>query len=242
MRTQIHSGGFTIIEVMLFLAITGALTVGILVGSGAAIGQQRYRDSVNSFKGLIQEQYSQIANVVNSEAEKPVCTRTGNNLAFNSEISQARGTSECLIVGRFILINATEVTVYNVVGQPGAGTPSGGDTAVLGEYALDIQSPEVHEVSWRARIVEPKSTNDSLSSILIVRSPVSGAVLTYVQDGDHTATISEMISNTNMVEKNFCVDSGGGSAMANRLAVRINAMAANQSAVEIPLEEDGVCD
>ena len=50
--------GFTLVEAMLFLAITGLLTVGILVGSGVAISQQRYRDSVNSLKSFIQDQYS----------------------------------------------------------------------------------------------------------------------------------------------------------------------------------------
>ena len=46
--------GFTIIEVMLFLAITGMLAAAILVGSGVAIGQQRYRDSQGRY-GLIDE-------------------------------------------------------------------------------------------------------------------------------------------------------------------------------------------
>ena len=50
----VKSKGFTIIEVMLFLAVTGALAVAILVGSGVAIGQQRYKDSVNSLQSFIQ--------------------------------------------------------------------------------------------------------------------------------------------------------------------------------------------
>ena len=36
-----NTTGFTVIEVMLFLAVTGLLAIGILVGSGVAIGQQR---------------------------------------------------------------------------------------------------------------------------------------------------------------------------------------------------------
>ena len=105
-----------------------------------------------------------------------------------------------------------------------------------------MQSPETHEVSWGARIVEPQSDDESLTSVLIVKSPVSGTKLTYVQDGDHTAAVGEMIEDANMIEKTFCVDSRGGSAMTNRLAVRISAKAANQSAIEIPLEEESVCD
>ena len=97
-------------------------------------------------------------------------------------------------------------------------------------------------MSWGARIVEPQSDDESLTSVLIVKSPVSGTMLTYVQDGDHTAAVGEMIEDANMIEKTFCVDSRGGSAMTNRLAVRISAKAANQSTIEIPLEEESVCD
>jgi len=61
-------GGFTVIEVMLFLAVTGLLAVGILVGSGVAIGQQRYRDSVNTLKSYIQQQYSEVTSVINNRA------------------------------------------------------------------------------------------------------------------------------------------------------------------------------
>ncbi|MEP6710564.1 MAG: prepilin-type N-terminal cleavage/methylation domain-containing protein, partial [Candidatus Saccharibacteria bacterium] len=58
MDTQRHPG-FTIIEVMLFLAISGALAVGILIGSNVAITSQRYRDSLNSLQSLLQQQYNQ---------------------------------------------------------------------------------------------------------------------------------------------------------------------------------------
>ena len=240
MRTQ-RKSGFTIIEVMLFLAITGALTVAILVGSGVAIGQQRYRDSVNSFKGLIQEQYSQIANVVNSDDRNALCSRSGSGLIFNDEAPQARGTSNCLIIGRFLLIDGTTTSVYNVVGEPPLSS-SGDDTTVLSQYSLALRSEETQQVSWGARIVAPGSNVDSLTSVLIVRSPVSGAVITYILDGDHRLSITEMLASDNMQQKEFCIDSDGGSAMANRLAVRINARAANQSAIEIPLESDGVCE
>jgi type II secretory pathway pseudopilin PulG len=73
-KARTHSDrGFTVIEVMLFLAVTGALAVGILVGAGVSIGQQRYRDSVNSLKSTIQDRYNQTTNVVNSRGGAWVC-------------------------------------------------------------------------------------------------------------------------------------------------------------------------
>lgn len=260
MRTQQRSG-FTIIEVMLFLAITGALTVGILVGSGAAINRQRYRDSVNTFKSLIQEQYSQIANVVNSEPENPSCSPSASTqgLVMNQADTQDRGTSECLVIGRFLLVKPTMVTAYNLIGQldPGENEDAleGGDSEVLSNYFVTVQAPESHEVSWGARLVEPKTTNGAVAAILIVRSPISGSILTYIEDEaisedvDPTdgaglgVIIKGMMTDDHMVQKDFCVDSDGGlSVLARRQAVRINARAANQSAIEIPLEGSNVCD
>lgn len=233
--------GFTIIEVMLFLAITGALAVAILVGSGAAIGQQRYRDSVSSFKGVIQEQYGQVANVISSEASNPVCVPSEETLVFDVDSERPRGTSECLILGRFALVEATKVTAYNLVGQPVSDTPGEGDTATFQGYALALQAPREHDINWGSRIVEPNSTDGSLASIVIARSPLSGTILTYILNGDHRSNVKAVISDSNMAEKIFCVDAGGGPLTSSPLAVRINARAASQSAVEIPLEEENVC-
>ena len=55
--------GFTIVEVVLFLAITGLLTVGLLAGVSAALRQQQYHDAVQSFAGFIRDQYSRVIRI-----------------------------------------------------------------------------------------------------------------------------------------------------------------------------------
>ena len=54
--------GFTIIEIMIFLAITGLLVVGVLVGTGSTIARQRYNDAVESFAEFLRRQYSFVIN------------------------------------------------------------------------------------------------------------------------------------------------------------------------------------
>ena len=254
MSTQTRSG-FTIIEVMLFLAISGALTVSILVGSGVAIGQQRYRDSVNTFKGLIQEQYSQITNVVNSDGDNPVCSPSGTTLDMSDQSNQARGTSDCLVMGRFLIVEETKVTAYDLIGQPPTApvkNDSKSDVTELKSYFMAVQSPEVHDISWGARIVQPKSTNGMIAGILIIRSPISGTILTYTKDlkkadiVDSTkisGIVRSVIDESNTAQKDFCVDSEGGTfGRTARQAVRIKERATNQSGVEIPLENTKPCD
>lgn len=234
------SKGFTIIEIMLFLAITGALAVAILVGSGAAINQQRYRDSVNSLKGYIQDQYGELTSVINSDEPKPVCSSLGSEVNLDITKQQARGTSDCLVMGRYILIEPTKLTSYNVIGHPPADQTGKDDIEVLQSYALTLDGAESDDVSWGAQIVRPKTTDGMTTSVLIVRSPLSGTILTYIQDGNQKP--ATLLSTANMVQKDFCVDSQGLSAKGHRLAVRIDADATGQSSVEIPLEKDSACD
>ena len=235
--------GFTIIEVMLFLAITGALAVGILASSGFAIDQQRYRDSVNSLKGLIQSQYSQITNVINEEAKNPGCSLSLSSSELVVDESEDkmkfRGTSDCLVLGRFLLVESTKVTTYDVIGEPSTNAAEKtSDSEMLREYGMAARSPETYDISWGARVVTPRTNNDATASVLIVRSPLSGAILTYTQDGNSKSNLQSMLSDNNMKQKDFCVDPSGMVIPGSRLAVRIGARAANQSAVEIPVQID----
>lgn len=239
--------GFTVIEVMLFLGVTGLLAIGVLAGSGVAIGQQRYRDSVNTFKSFLQEQYSESANVVNARTGEWNC---GSNARVNEQANggEARGTSDCVLLGRFISINETgkelraaNVTAYRVQGAEEANN----DIEEIAENYRLAQSPvelEESEVNWGATIVRPKSTNPQPISMLIVRSPLSGATLTFTAPGN-TTNLNELVTQQNLAtERNLCVDPDGTPFVGERLAVRIAPYAASQSAISIPTEGEGVCD
>lgn len=232
--------GFTIIEVMLFLAVTGLLAIGVLIGSNTAIAQQRYRDSVNTLKGFIQEQYNQTTNVLNSNATNPVCKQAGSALILDDSKLQDRGTSDCLLLGRYLLIEPTKVTAYNVIGQPLTSEDGSDDIAALKNYVLSASDvAETKDIDWGATIVKPKTTTGMTTSVLILRSPLSGSVVTFVQDGSQNP--STMIDSSNMAQKDLCVDPQGGALTSQRLAVRINAQATSQSSIEIPLEGSTVC-
>ena len=48
--------GFTIIEVTLFLAVSGFFAISLLVGASTAVQRQQYRDSVQSFANYLRSQ------------------------------------------------------------------------------------------------------------------------------------------------------------------------------------------
>jgi type II secretory pathway pseudopilin PulG len=233
--------GFTIIELMLFLAVTGMLTIGVLMGSGTAIAQQRYKDSVNTLKGFIQEQYNVTTNVVNGNKKNPTCSRSGGSLALDNNAPQNRGTSDCLLLGRYMLIEPTKITVYDVVGRSSIDDSGEDDIAALQNYTLRASTTsEVKEIDWGATLVNPGTGTALTTSVMIIRSPLSGSVLTFVRDGNRNPSV--MVERSYLVAKDLCIDPQGGVTASRRLAVRINAGATSQSSIEVPLEGATVCD
>ena len=239
--------GFTIIEVMLFLGVTGLLVIGILVGSGVAIGQQRYRDSVNSLKSFLQQQYNETTNVANSRDTAWNCN-SSSVVTEESSGGQPRGTSDCVLLGRYVTIDelGVQMTASNVVGYRSAGAPTAAsDVAELQDnYQLGISPIDQEQVavSWGAQVVKPGTTLPMPLSVLIIRSPLSGSVMTFTAEGVK-ANPKEVIDIPNMQQtRNLCVNADAGTFVGSRLEVRISPYAGSQGAIQIPPESDSVCD
>lgn len=240
--------GFTIIEVMLFLAVTGLLMVSILVGSGIAIGQQRYRDSVGSLQSYIQQQYNLAANVSNDRNQGWTCDSSGNVIAINPSSGIPRGTSDCVVMGRFVTIDATgtQLVTSNVIGYrtPGAVTQSSDIAEITTNYKLNISpiSQDSQAVNWGAQVVQPKTTTPQPVSILIVRSPLSGSIMTFVVSGVQS-NLNAMVAAANMsTQFDLCVNAEIGSFVGKRMEIRITPYATTQSAIQVPTEANSLCD
>jgi type II secretory pathway pseudopilin PulG len=241
--------GFTIIEVMLFLAITGMLAGAILVGSGVAIGQQRYRDSVGSLQSYIQQQYDKVANVTNDRDKAWTCDSNGNVVQTDSASGgEARGTSDCVVLGRLVTIDATgtNLTSSVVVGYRNPNAPTGtSDIAeITTNYKLGIApiDKDDESVNWGAQVVKAKTTTPMPFSILVIRSPLSGATLTFTKEGVQTNPGSMVDVANNSVQRDLCVNADAGSFVGERMEIRIEPFASSQSAIQVPPESDSVCD
>lgn len=239
--------GFTIIETMLFLGVAGALTVAILVGSGVAINQQRYRDSVNSLKSFIQQQYSEVTNVVNGRDGSEACANAVVVRPPDMVTPEARGTSECILLGRYVTVDLTgkKLIASNVVGYRTSGAPeAAGDIAEMTtNYRLGVSTigQDTADVAWNATIVKEKTTAPMALSMLILRSPLSGSIMTYATEGVVTDIATIITAPNSNTPRNLCVDTSAGSAGGNRMSVQISAHATNQGAIQIPLESTSVC-
>lgn len=244
------ANGFTIIETILFIAISGVLVVALLVGTGMALGVQRYRDSVQSFKSLIQEQYSEVINVKNDR---------GDNWECNSDViteegpvspEKTRGQSDCVIIGKYIQIEDGNYTSHSVLARESATSVNPSDIGKLKDkYTLELSTvySDSGSLEWSTTIDWASEGDDSNSqdqsgraiAILIVRSPDSGQIYTFTSDNlaqevDNNALKAMIVEGDSVpgqAARTICVNPNG-ILITERIALYINAYAGAASAIE----------
>lgn len=160
---HIKQPGFTIIEVVLFLAVSGLLAVGLMVGTGAAIQRQQYRDSVQSYANFLRDQYARVIAVENDRGAGACPLGPGDETQ--------RGQSNCVITGRYIETNNGEGSQYEVYPLY-AYAPSGSSTWTYGRSAEggDTQYNTFWDMKTRL------AGADGEFSLMMYRDPAIGAL------------------------------------------------------------------
>lgn len=113
--------GFTIIEVMLFLALSGFLLAGILAGTGSSISNQRYKDAVQDAADALRSAYSFVADtqVETRSADEGICGKTVESASDDSDnLSNAnRGRTSCAVYGAVVMIDGPRIQTTTVIGR-----------------------------------------------------------------------------------------------------------------------------
>ncbi|MBQ2695231.1 prepilin-type N-terminal cleavage/methylation domain-containing protein [Candidatus Saccharibacteria bacterium] len=128
--------GFTLIEVALFLALTGVLFVGIAVGTQNTITEQRYNDSVQNFAEFLRGIYSEVSNPQSISAGRSETTAIYGKLVVFGE--------DAGLDGNEILDNEQRVFVYDVVGEVANSTTlkgTGSVVSLLNELNANVVVP-----------------------------------------------------------------------------------------------------
>lgn len=242
--------GFTIIEVMLFLAISGLLIAMLLGGWNLLINTQRYKDSVDTVYGYFQDQYNLVYNVENERGTSLTCTADGRIVENGGASVDSRGQSDCVLMGRFIkLTEGTKLQSYAVVGRKPVSPVSGGDTEQIKDYNPTVVGQEIglteaeQMVPWGAALNRPHSTNPLSATILLLRSPASGVVHRYVVDGAREGTVikdSDIATENESQDSEFCFDAGA-IVQGGKQAVVIRKYASSRNSVETLGGSDNGC-
>lgn len=227
------NSGFTIIEVMLFLAISGVMAVGLMVGTGMALRGQQYRDSVQSYANFIRDQYSKVITVVNDRSSDDDCSLVGG--------STDRGRSECVVVGRYLSTGENDPDAgvpgeaYRV--RPIYAIETGADTW---RYGLGDKDAE-YTTNWAVKTRVIGTTGNIRMGIAMWRDPQHG-MLRVAASPSLVSDIDNFISTNTAItsggDREICVFGDGFIASQNQ-SVFIDAKAGSSDAVRVGVSSGG---
>ena len=242
--------GFTLIEVAIFLAVTGALFAAITIGVQNSIYQQRYNDVVQNFADFLSNLYSEVVNVQsegNGRSNKAIYGKLvtfgeGNDPDGKQVIYAYNVIADAINTWDPNYNNATTIGLMknlhaNVVRKNDEGTGY-----------VPIGMVEEYTPRWAARIQE-KDFKDYKGSLLILRSAQTGTVRTYASN--EVIKVNEKLGLTDdgvdvfkngddsyldsfkMGQVDFCVNPNGDEESNTRMDVRLVSGAHDASGVEI---------
>ena len=244
-------GGFTLIEVSLFLAITGLLFLGVTIGVQNSIFQQRYNDSVQSFVEFLRNAYAKTENVQNAGSGDSNQAIYGKLITFGEECSLTSSPSSC------VKNTDNEVYMYSVVGAARCGSGFGTLSVLSGCNANVIKDgggaylAESYRPKWSS-VIQDINWNLFKGAIMIVRHPQSGTVYTFSMTGK-TVEVNKGIGLKNFLNDNdspfsndrpvdFCINPNGNTDSGiMRADVRIVGGARNATGIEVVSDNDNSC-
>lgn len=260
--------GFTLVEVSLFLAISGLLLIGIIAGTQNSINAQRFNDSVQNFVEFLRTVYSEVEN-----PQSPGDGRSGYAI-YGRLVSFGQAMT---LDGARIPSYEQRVYVYDVIGNSNSINTSSGlaASALIAANANVVlenksDSGVVTSVSyagnvreyiptWGSAIDDASKTNGTpyTGTILVVRHPKSGTISTLISSNviQINQTVKEANQSRNFAavrkmlkdnlnsfgtrEVNFCVNPDGMNVRAGlRRNVRLLSNARNTSGVELINQDD----
>lgn len=205
--------GFTIIEVLMFIAISGLLLLGAMASINGSINSSRFNDAVNSTTSYIQTQYSEVASGRNSRNSNVNCA---NGVVTPGGTSTA-GMTDCVILGRLVEFGIGGATINSryIVGQDDAVAVAGDTAAVVAAnpVAPSASTDGVFNVPWSTQINKMTQGGVDVRYLAIIRSPVSERVLFYSFNASPglTTLTNQHITDANLNQTvNICLLDNGG--------------------------------
>jgi hypothetical protein len=211
-----NQGGFTILEVSLFLAISTAVAAALFVGLTTMVQNQQWRDSINSMRTLVQSEYQNVRAGLNDRTKIPSSLTNGGAGALCKAGSltnpNTAGTSSCLVIGRVIQFYEGNTSFYataDVIATKSVSVaefPT--DIAALNGSNLRVANLAVPTMPWRNPFYKGavlNTTSGRFDTVAILRSPVSGAVLVFALNTTDSTTNKPSILTNQFV----LADAGG---------------------------------
>lgn len=175
--------GFTLIEVMLVLGLTGLLLVGMLTGTFTAIAHQRYSDSVRSFAEYLRTVYGEVLSPESLGAGNSMSEAVfGKVLVFGYQyadsVDDSRAVYSATLIGNADIPMSIDGDFMDELAAVNAHLYCGNTTD-------SSSTQDSYRPLWEASLAKANNTNSSepfVGTLIIARAPTSGTVHTYFSD------------------------------------------------------------
>jgi Tfp pilus assembly protein PilV len=178
--------GFTIIEVTLFLGISGLLFLMIFIGTGNTLRTTRFTDSIRSTQSYLQQQADQILNGVNSRDASNACNAAG---ITSGGMGNDPGTSNCLLLGRTLYFHDSQIDAYPVVATvipslyTSAGqVPTDQELILASKPQIVYNAKDTYTIPWQNHVeggLLSQAAGVTANTVTILRSPASTQLFYY---------------------------------------------------------------
>lgn len=219
--------GFTLLEVSLFLAISGGLTLVALIGLGPRLTNVRFSSGMRGLQENVAKQISASELGNNTGTQKYNCEIDGANLKVTPGTS---ASSTCVFVGRLAVFKSTGVDYRSIIALRSAAECA--DPYSL-EYITDCSFASVlSDVNASSQYVNGISLDSDLAGYGFVKSPDNNSV--------HRFIIESPIED-NKFQLKGAVSSLSTKDVCYKLSNRTAKLTLTTTRQEPTLEINGVC-
>lgn len=207
--------GFTIIEVLLFLGLTGLIFLIVILSINGRIAQSQFTESMRDMQSYLQLKQQEVFDGVN-DGTSIDCEANTNYLVYGGSPGNSSAT-QCVNLGRAIVFDSPNVNTYTVFGKLIASGLYGESDYVLIEesrpsrYDFGASGIEDKTFRWGLEYYAAKRPDGSITNnsfpMAFIRSPSSSRIITLAYSDvsriDVTSTSDSYASlglgNTNIV-------------------------------------------
>lgn len=149
MKRGRQTQGFTIVEVLIFLAVSGALLISALYFISGTQGKTQFTQAANDVLQQVNAVVNNVANGYYAGNDDVTCSIVGGKPVATNGGSQARGTAkDCVFLGRVLSFDSEDsFKIYDVVGRRTDG--SGVDIVDISDASPALIAGTEQKVSYR---------------------------------------------------------------------------------------------
>jgi type II secretory pathway pseudopilin PulG len=141
MKRQANSAGFTIVETMVVLAVTGVLFATIALTLSSRQQSNEFTQAIQDVRSQVQQTIANVQSGYYTSKGSYNCTDSGSSLLISGGSNQLGTNKACVFLGDVIQFNSDNMVIYPIAGRRTADDLSSSSaTPIVGADGTDESS------------------------------------------------------------------------------------------------------